>query len=186
MHLWTLDLDPTQSFLATRGASTILGEKAMQSPTWSQFPQSTPCVPTWQTSLPSARWHHTPGLWQICDQVHAHTLPWPGRNRQRLQEAGLLLVRGSVHLALHPKLHKVGYISIMHCQWYLFDTILWCFFLSPLWPTIGLSYCSFKMDSLNLPCGTYTRLCLYLRNFSTNLTSLSSLRSLPRSVCALG
>ena len=76
----------------------------------------------------------------------------------------------------------------MHRQWYLHDTILWRFFLSPLWPTIGLSHSTFQMDSLNLPCGTYTQLCLHLNNPSTNLTSLSTLllRSSPKTFCALG
>ena len=51
-------------------------------------------------------------LRQICDQIHAHTMPWPQRDRQRLQGAALLLVRGSVHLALLQSLHKVGFIFL--------------------------------------------------------------------------
>ena len=77
--------------------------------------------------------------------------------------------------------------SSMRGQWYLFDTTLWWFF-SPLWLAMGLSYFSFEIKCLNLPCGTYTHLCLYLSNPSTNLTSLSALplRSSPRSLCASG
>jgi hypothetical protein len=46
----------------------------------------------------------------------------------------------------------------------------------------------FKTKSLNLPCGIYTRLCLYLSNPSTNLTPLSvlPLQSLRRNICASG
>ena len=51
-------------------------------------------------------------LWQTCDQIHAQTMPWPRRYRQQLQEANLLFERGSVYLALHLSLHKVGYILL--------------------------------------------------------------------------
>ena len=78
--------------------------------------------------------------------------------------------------------------SFMHRQWYPHDTILWRLFVSPLWPAIGLSHSSFKTDSLNLPCGTYTQLCLHLNNPSTNLTSLSTLllQSSPKSFWCFG
>src|ERR1700737_1613453 len=53
---------------------------------------------------------------------------------------------------------------------------------------IELSHSSFQTDSLNLPCGTYTQLCLHLNNPSTNLTSLSTLllRRSPKNICASG
>jgi hypothetical protein len=72
--------------------------------------------------------HHHDGiipLWlrQTCDQVHAHTMPWLRRDRQRLQGAALLLVRGSVHLASIQVFTKWVITLFMHGQWYLPDTI---------------------------------------------------------------
>ena len=75
-------------------------------------------------------YHHHDGiipLWlrQTCDQVHAHTMSWLRRDRQRLQGVALLLVRGSVHSASTQAFTKWITISFMHGQWYLLDTILW-------------------------------------------------------------
>jgi hypothetical protein len=96
-------------------------------------------------------YHHQDGitpLWfrQTCDEVYAHTMPWPRRVRKRLQEAALLLVRGSVHLAFHPSLYKVGYIifyarpkvPIRHHSMVVFP---------PLWPEMGLWYFSLNTNN---------------------------------------
>jgi hypothetical protein len=82
-------------------------------------------------------YHHQDGiifLWlrQTYDEVHAHTMPWLRRDRQRLQEATLFLVRGSVHSASTQAFTEWIIISFMHSQWYLFDTILWWIFLSSM------------------------------------------------------
>ena len=76
----------------------------------------------------------------------------------------------------------------MHRQWYIHDTILWRPLAFTLWPAIGLSHSSFQTNSRNLPCGTYTQLCLHLNCFSTNLTSLSTLllRSSPKTFVCFG
>jgi hypothetical protein len=66
-------------------------------------------------------YHHQDGiisLWlqQTCYQVHAHTMSWLRRNRQRLQEAALILVRDSVHLASTQAFTKWTISSFMHGQ----------------------------------------------------------------------
>ena len=38
-------------------------------------------------------------------------MQWPQRHRQRLQNVGLLLVRGSVHLVFYTSFHKVGNLT---------------------------------------------------------------------------
>ena len=123
----------------------------------------------------------------IATLCHGNTIPWRRQDRQWLQVANLLWVRGSIHLALYTSLHKVGYVLLYARPRVPPWTILrWLF--SPLWSAMELWLFSLKTNSLNLPCGTYTRLCLYLSNPSTKLTSLSALllRSSPRSLCTLG
>ena len=187
MCLWTLDCDPIQSLSATDGASFILWERAMRSPMWLRFPQLAPCVPTWQTNLPSPGRHVANVTPKICDEVHGHTMSWPRHDIQRLQEASLFLVRGSVPLALYPSLYKVGWI-LLHTPpivppWHHYMVVF-----DLLWPAMGLLFFSFKTNSLNLFCGTYIRFCLYLNHSSTNLTSLNALplRTSSRSLYVLG
>jgi hypothetical protein len=87
--------------------------------------------------LGKPHYHHEDGiisLWlrPTCDQVHAHTMPWLRRDRQRLQEAALLLVRRLVHLAPTQAFTKWVITSFMHGQWYLLDIILWWMFFSSM------------------------------------------------------
>ena len=83
--------------------------------------------------LGKPQYHHQDGitsLWlrQICDEVHAHTMPWPRRDRPRSQLAALLLIRGSVHLAFIQALTKWVITSFMHGQNHILNTtILWFF-----------------------------------------------------------
>ena len=148
-------------------------------------PQLAPCVQTWQIDLPSPRWHHTPLTPTNLRWFHAHTMPWPWRDMQWLQEDGLLFVRGSVHLASTQTSMKRAISSFIVCHWFLLHTTLWWFFLLYGWQW-DYHVFSFKTNSLNFPCGTYTRLCLYLSNKSTKLTSLSAspLQTSPQSLCA--
>jgi hypothetical protein len=128
-------------------------------------------------------------LWlrQTCDEVHTYTMPWPWRDRQRSQEAALLLVRGSVHSASTQAFTKwiISYICTANGTYVI---PFYGEFISPLWLAMRLWYFSLNVNSLNLPCGTYTQFCLYLNNPSTNLTSFSALplQSSPRSFCTSG
>ena len=92
--------------------------------------------------LGKPHYHHQDGiisLWlrQTCDEVHAYTMPWPRRDRQRSQEAALLLVRGLVHLVSTQAFTK--WIIIPSCM--ANGTYLIPFygeFFFPLWPVIRL------------------------------------------------
>lgn len=66
-----------------------------------------------------------------------------------------------IELELHTNLYKVDYFFI--------HPLL----LTLLWPSIELLWSSFKAKSYYFPWGTYTWLCLYLSNPSTNIISLS-------------
>jgi hypothetical protein len=79
--------------------------------------------------LGKPHYHHQDGIissWlrQTCDEVRAYTMPWPCRDRQRLQEAALLLERDSVHSASTQAFTKWAISSIMHGQNYLFNITL--------------------------------------------------------------
>ena len=106
-------------------------------------------------------------LLQTCDQVHVHTMPWTHWDKQRLQEA-----RFTWHFI--QAFTKWAISSFMHRQWYILNTILWQFVFL-LYGRLWLSYLSFKTDSLNLLCGIYIWIFLYLNNPFTNLTSSSTL-----------
>jgi hypothetical protein len=188
MHLWTSDLDPTQSFSATRGVFTNLWELAMRSPTRLRFPQLAPYVPTWQTALPSLRWYHI--------LVAPANLWWSPYIYNAMATSGLATApRGHLAfgkrfgpLGIYPSLHKVDY-NLLHARpmvptWY-HSMVNVSLLYGPQWDYDSLSL---NANSLNLLCGTYTQLCLYLSNPSTNLTSFSALalQSLPRSFCASG
>lgn len=152
-----------------------------------------------QRSCGSHSWHHVfqlakllhhhqygiVALWlqQIHDEVR-YTMPWPWWDRKLLQDGNLRLARSLVRLALNKNLHKMAYllfharlvVSPWHCRYGSFLS------------SMGYkktSMFSFKTNSHNLHCGTYTWLYLYLSNPSTNLIFLSTLkpRSSPRSLC---
>jgi hypothetical protein len=85
--------------------------------------------------LGKPHYHHQDGitsLWlrQICDEVHAHTMSWPRRDRPRSQVAALLLIRGSVDLASIEAFRKWAISSFIRGQSYLLDTTLSWFFSS--------------------------------------------------------
>ena len=86
--------------------------------------------------------------------------------------------------SIYPSLHKVGYILLyawpIEPPWHHSMTVY-----SSLWRAIEISHFYFQTNSLNLPCGTYTRFFVCLSNPFTNLTFLNvlPLRSSPRSFC---
>ena len=129
--------------------------------------------PNFQTYLPP-RWHHI-----LVTPTNLWWSPWRHfpllqRDRKRLQEANLLLERGTVHFALDTSLHKMDYLFFR--TWLIVPPWCHCIVVFPfLWLTMGLSCYSFKTNSFNLPRGTYTQLCLDLSNPSTNLTFLNAL-----------
>ena len=186
MHLWTLNIDLTQSLLATHGTFTNLWELAMRSPTRLQFPQSTPLFAnltnrstiTIMASYPCG----LANLW------------WGPCIYNAIALAGYVLIakdrlafsKRFSSSASAPTFIKWVISSFMHGQYYLLNTTLWVFFTS-MAPN-GTIIFFMKPYILNLPCGTYNQLCLYSSNSFTNLTSLSTLplQNSSRNLCALG
>ena len=134
-------------------------KKTMRSPIRLWFPQSAPCVQTWQTAPPSIKWHPTlvtpARLWSSSGTYYG--MAWAGvamvaRGRptfgKRLSSLGTSSKPSQS--GLYPPLCTANGTSLI--PFYGGGIV------SPLWPVMCLSYPLLKTNSLNLPCRTYTRL----------------------------
>ena len=149
--------------------------------------QLAPCVPIWQTVLPSPRWNHILVTLANLSSSPCTYNVMATADRQRLQDATLFMVRSSVtwHLpkcsqsGLYPPSCMVNgtsltpfygeFIILLYGRQWDYHILLW----EPI-----ASICLWHIHQLYL----------HLNNPSTNLTSLSTLplRSSPRSLCTLG